>query len=169
MRTGAKSSSNNLVDQYLPSISSYPVNVSLSTPRFISYYYISSNVDVVDTIAVPSRMLIESITMASIMRWKGGNTVGYNPPPTMTLAFGEQRNVVLRQVFPSDSSIGAVPATEATSSFVPVVQSLRFDMIPFIVEPNRSFIFWTSLAYYQAILQADFTCNVTISGRTINL
>lgn len=155
------------LDKYLPDIRSIPKSVLAFEPFILRYDYISQAADVNVVIPANVRLVVDEIVMTSIMRWKGGTTINILQYPTLVLSYKELDNALITQMFPTNSNAGGVPVVEPNSCFVSATQKLQFNRLPFIVEANTNFLFRTFNAYWQNILQADFTCNITINARQI--
>lgn len=155
------------LDRYLPDIRSIPKGILAFEPFILRYDYISQAADVNVSIPVNVRLVVDEIVMTSVMRWKGGTTIIFLQYPFLTLAYKNFENALIAQTFPTNSNAGLVPVVEPNSCFVSATQKLQFNRLPFIVESGTEFIFRTFNAYWQPILQADFTCNVTINCRQI--
>jgi hypothetical protein len=158
----------NTLDKYLPDISSIPKSVIAFEPFVLRYDFVSQNADVAITIPVPFRLVVDEITMTSVMRWKGGTSLPLvQSYPYLKLAYRNLSNNLLVQTFPTNSNAGGVPVVEPNSCFVSTTQKLQFNRLPFIAGLNTSFFFTTNNAYWTANLQADFTCDITINARQI--
>jgi len=156
------------LDKYLPDIRSIPKSVLAFEPFILRYDYVSGvGFPSPTNIPVNVRIVVDEIVMTSVMRWKGGTTLSIFQYPFMNLSYKTYDNVLISQVFPTNSQAGGVPVVEATSSFVSATQKLQFNRLPFIAEANTNFIFTQYNAVWSASLQADFTCNITINARQI--
>jgi hypothetical protein len=156
------------LDKYLPDIRSIPKSIIAFEPfilrvQYVSYFGFPPPI----TIPANVRIVIDEIIMTSMMRWKGGATLTAFTQPYMYLSYQNDSNVLISQTFPTDSSVGGVPVTEANSQYISTTQKLQFNRLPFIAESNSKFIFSAPNAVYSASLQADFTCNITINARQI--
>ena len=158
----------NTLDKYLPDISNIPKSVIAFEPFILRHDFVSQNVDVVVTIPVPFRLIIDEIIMTSIMRWKGGTTLPLvQSYPYLNLSYRSVSNKLLVQTFPTNTNAGGVPVVEPNSCFVSTTQKLQFHRLPFIASLGTSFIFTTNNAFWTANLQADFTCDISINARQI--
>jgi len=155
------------LDKYLPDIRNIPKSVLAFEPFILRYDYISGIGFTPVNIPVNVRIVVDEIIMTSVMRWKGGTTISAFQYPYMFLSYKTNDNILLGQVFPTNSNAGLVPVVEPNSCFVSAVQKLQFNRLPFIAEANTNFIFNQFNAVWSASLQADFTCNITINARQI--
>lgn len=156
------------LDKYLPDIRNIPKSIISFEPflfgfQYVSYYGFTPPI----TKPIGVRVVIDEIIMTSVMRWKGGATLTAFTQPSMFLSYKTADNVLISQTFPTDSSVGGVPVTEANSQYISTTQKLQFNRLPFIAEANSNFIFSAPNAIYSANLQADFTCDITINARQI--
>ena len=156
------------LDKYLPDIRSIPKSIIAFEPFILRFDYVSgTGYPASNDIPVNVRVVVDEIIMTSVMRWKGGTTISLLQYPFMNLAYKTSDNILISQVFPTNSQAGGVPVVEPNSCFVSTTQKLQFNRLPFIAEANTKFIFNWFNAIWSASLQADFTCNITINARQI--